>query len=166
MTNREPTKKRNPWDRRFALAALVYVIGIVAFSAWSYLGEPAVAEAAESGGPQISTIALMEGTEFAFLALMSIPLMVLYHRARAHSQHEEQKLDAQLQRDNEKLKAHEKELEDAILDLQRFNEVATGRELRILELKNEVNSLLEEMNRPKRYTTATTHEEQSDRNDG
>ena len=48
-------------------------------------------------------------------------------------------------------KIREAELEDAIRDLERFNAITLGREDRIIGLKAEVNTLLEQMKRKKRY---------------
>jgi hypothetical protein len=62
-------------------------------------------------------------------------------------------MNAKLRDDYQKTKKHESELQDANRDLQRFNAMATGREQRILELKDEVNTLLQEMQKPKRYNT-------------
>ena len=64
----------------------------------------------------------------------------------------EHEINIQLQRDYEKLKKHEHELQDAVKDLERFNAVTIHREERIIELKDEVNELLSEQNQPLRYT--------------
>lgn len=86
-----------------------------------------------------------------FLYAMAFPLLVLYHRAQARSSQETADLNTLLQQDFHKLKEREAELEDAIHDLERFNAVAIGRESRIIELKAEVNTLLEQMKQHKRY---------------
>ena len=85
------------------------------------------------------------------LYVMVFPLIILYHFAQKRSSRQSAELNARLQEDFIKLKERESELEDAIGDLERFNAVAIGRESRIIELKAEVNTLLEEMNREKRY---------------
>lgn len=86
-----------------------------------------------------------------FLFAMAFPLIVLYNRIQIKSAQKTDELNAQLQQDFIELKEREAELEDAIHDLERFNNVAVGRENRIIELKAEVNTLLEQMNRQKRY---------------
>lgn len=48
-------------------------------------------------------------------------------------------------------KMHEREMENSLADLQRFNRLATGRELRMIELKAEVNSLLQNQGDSPRY---------------
>lgn len=87
-----------------------------------------------------------------FLYAMAFPLIMLYHFAQARSSQETAELHALLQQDYTKLKERETELEDAIHDLERFNAVAIGRESRIIELKAEVNTVLEQMGQHKRYT--------------
>jgi septal ring factor EnvC (AmiA/AmiB activator) len=80
-------------------------------------------------------------------------LITLYHRAQSKASQQMEELNSQLQNDCQKLKVRETELKEAIRDLERFNTVSVGRENRIIELKNEVNALLEEMNRTQRYNT-------------
>jgi hypothetical protein len=86
-----------------------------------------------------------------FLLIMAFPLIALYNRAQTTSSRTLEELNGRLKKDFVKLKERETELEDAIRDLERFNAVAVGRENRIIELKAEVNALLEQMNRQKRY---------------
>ncbi|MEN8255051.1 MAG: hypothetical protein ABFR33_06230 [Verrucomicrobiota bacterium] len=85
------------------------------------------------------------------LYAMAFPLILLYNRIQAKSARETDKLNARLRQDVNQRKEREAELEDAIHDLERFNNVAVGRETRIIELKAEVNTLLEQMGRQKRY---------------
>ncbi len=87
-----------------------------------------------------------------FLHIMAFPLIVLFNRAHAKTTKETEAHNIELQQDVIRQKTREAELEDAILDLERFNAVALGRENRIIELKGEVNTLLEQGNRQKRYT--------------
>ena len=87
-----------------------------------------------------------------FLLIMAFPLAALFHRAKQRTSKQVDELNALLRKDVEQRKAREVELEDAIRDLERFNAVTVGRESRIIELKAEVNTLLEQMNRKKRYT--------------
>ncbi len=89
-----------------------------------------------------------------FLLAMAFPLILLYNRARTKTARETAELNARLQQDVNKRKEREAELEDAIQDLERFNNVAVGRETRIIELKAEVNTLLKQMDLQKRYNTA------------
>ena len=86
-----------------------------------------------------------------FLHIMAFPLIALFNRAHAKTTKETANLNIELQQDVIRKKAREAELEDAILDLERFNAVALGRENRIIELKGEVNTLLEQEDRKKRY---------------
>lgn len=151
-----PSRKKHPYGS-FALVVTLYVFAVVAFSTWSYVelqaGRP-YPNQTEKQRKHFARTALIEGTQALFLFAMLIPLIVLYHRARIHSSRKERQLNAKLESDFRTLKKHESELQDAILDLERFNALATGREERILELKIEVNALLMELNRPKRYETA------------
>lgn len=86
-----------------------------------------------------------------FLYAMAFPLIALYNRTQMKSSKETAKLNAQLQQDFIQLKEREAELEDAIHDLERFNSVALDREGRVIQLKAEVNTLLEQTGRQKRY---------------
>lgn len=86
-----------------------------------------------------------------FLYAMAFPLIVLYRCAQTRSSQETAELHTLLQQDFTKLKERETELEDAVHDLERFNAVAIGRESRIIELKAEVNTVLEQMGQHKRY---------------
>ena len=86
-----------------------------------------------------------------FLHIMIFPMIALYNRAQAKTAKKMALLNARLQQDFIKQKDREVELEDAIHDLERFNTVTVGRETRIIELKAEVNTLLEQMKRKKRY---------------
>lgn len=140
----------------FSFAVVTYVAGVVAFSAWSYFKYRALLELHDAASlrRQLSSQAGWAAcSEVLFLILMAFPLIALYKRAGTRSSLQEKSLNSHLQQDNDQLKEHEKQLEHAIQDLERFNTLATGRELRIIELKREVNGLLEEMNRPKRYAT-------------
>jgi hypothetical protein len=85
------------------------------------------------------------------LLMLAVPLVVLYNRAQNRTSQAMAKLNIRLQEEVESQKNHEKELEDAIRDLGRLNAVSTGRESRIIQLKSEVNTLLEQLNQEKRY---------------
>jgi hypothetical protein len=87
-----------------------------------------------------------------FLYIMAFPLILLYKIRQTKSSRESAEFHELLQQDYAILKEREIELEDAIHDLERFNTVAIGRESRIIELKAEVNTLLEQMKQQKRYS--------------
>ena len=99
----------------------------------------------------IHSLAIRTAAIAAFLYAMAFPLILFYSRTRLQSGKEAAKLNIQLQQDFIKQKDREAQLEDAIQDLERFNTVTVGREGRIIELKAEVNTLLEQMKRKKRY---------------
>lgn len=171
MEHPRTAKIHNHAGRRFALVTTIYILGILAFSSWSYLEHQAVIKQndgmeAAMQRRQIHKIALVESMEVVFLMAMLVPIIALYHNARAHSLQQEEELNAKLKYDNGTLKTREKELEEAIEDLERFNAVSTGRELRIIELKSEVNALLEKLNLPKRYTTASAPNGSTKNEDG
>jgi len=86
-----------------------------------------------------------------FLHIMIFPMIALYNRAQTKTAQKMALLNARLQQDFTKQKDREVELKDAIHDLERFNTVTIGRETRIIELKAEVNTLLDQMKRQKRY---------------
>lgn len=54
---------------------------------------------------------------------------------------------------NQQLTAKEQELRTRMADLERFNKLMVGRELIMVELKAEVNSLLEKIGQPVKYET-------------
>ncbi len=110
-----------------------------------------VARSTQNVNHLIRTLAIRTVAIGVLLYAMAFPLIVLYNRTQAKSAQETDKLNARLQQDVNRQKEREAELEDAIQDLERFNNVAVGRETRIIELKAEVNTLLEQMGRQKRY---------------
>jgi len=116
----------------------------------------AVSQNVESVNTCMRKQAIQSGVSGLFLIAMVFPLIFLYNRARARSTRQLAKLNAQLQQDFIRQKKREVELEDAIHDLERFNTVTLGRENRIIELKAEVNTLLEQMKREKRYNIDST----------
>lgn len=144
----------------FFLAAAIYLCGALAFTAWSFVEHRNFTQSVipDPHNPaqtrQIGRIAAIEGTESLFLVVMAFPLIALYHRARVRTSQRLKELNARLRRDYDELKLRETELQDAIRDLERFNAAASGREDRIIELKAEVNALLEKMNQPNRYNIA------------
>lgn len=157
MKNRNTKPEMEHPYRRFGMAVAIYVIGVFGFSTWSYFAhraDPAAVHLPEfEPNNHLGKVAFIEGLEGLFLLAMAFILIALYHRARTQSMRQMEKLNAKLRTDFEQLKKHDTALEDAIQDLERFNAMATGREQRVLELKAEVNALLQEMNQPKRYNT-------------
>ncbi|MEW6558344.1 MAG: hypothetical protein AB1349_13520 [Elusimicrobiota bacterium] len=57
----------------------------------------------------------------------------------------------QLKAANQQLKAKEQALRSKMRELERFNKLMTGRELKMIELKKEINSLLEKLGQPPKY---------------
>ncbi len=143
------------------VAMTVFIMGMLGFAAWSlsvHQAEPG-SEATlwlRIKNCALNRVTLIEGLETVYLLTMAGILIVLYRRARVRSLQHIQEINATLKQDFQKTKKHESELQEAMRDLQRFNAMATGREQRILELKDEVNSLLQELNRQKRYNTTPT----------
>ncbi|QBG48288.1 hypothetical protein EGM51_13125 [Verrucomicrobia bacterium S94] len=101
---------------------------------------------------QIGSQLLRMGIAAIGMLLLAIPLITLFSRTQRLAAQNLAELNAHLQNDVEIRRAREEELKDAIKDLERFNAVTAERECRIIELKAEVNALLKEMNRDKRYT--------------
>lgn len=87
----------------------------------------------------------------AGLLILAVPLIILFSRSQKETASNLAEMNEHLQHDMELQKSREQELKDAISDLERFSSVAAGRESRIIELKSEVNELLEELSRDKRY---------------
>lgn len=58
---------------------------------------------------------------------------------------------SELKRAEESLKGHLEELKDTNNELERFNRVSVGRELRMIELKKEINELCLKIGEAKRY---------------
>lgn len=85
------------------------------------------------------------------MLLLAIPLISLFSRTQKKAAEELSVLNTRLQHDVELQQSREEELKDAISDLERFNAVSSGREMRIIELKAEVNELLLQLKREKRY---------------
>lgn len=101
----------------------------------------------------IHALAIRTAAIALFLHVMACPLILLYSRTQKKAAQKAAGLNIRLQQDFAKQKEREAELEDAIHDLERFNNVTVGREGRIIELKAEVNTLLKQMERPNRYST-------------
>lgn len=85
------------------------------------------------------------------MLILAMPLIILLKRSKKETAFDLSMINDQLQHDMNQQKSREDELKDAIRDLERFNAVSAGRESRIIELKAEVNDLLGELNRTKRY---------------
>jgi len=116
----------------------------------------AVSQNVESVNTCLRQQAIHSGLNGLFLLAMVFPLILFYNHARTRSTRQLAELNAQLQQDFVRQKKREAELEDAIRDLERFNAVTLGRETRIIELKAEVNTLLAQMKREKRYNVDST----------
>lgn len=99
----------------------------------------------------ITALAIRSAGTGVFLFILAFPLIVLFNFARGRCSRETNVLVQRMHQDSVKLHKRENELKDAIRDLERFNTVTLGRESRIIELKAEVNTLLEQMNQQKRY---------------
>jgi hypothetical protein len=85
------------------------------------------------------------------LLILAIPLITLFSKARKSIAIDLASMNLQLKQDMDAQKNREEELREAMKDLERFNAVSAGRESRIIELKSEVNQLLLELKREKRY---------------
>lgn len=85
------------------------------------------------------------------MLVLAIPLIALFSRTQRSVAKNLSQMNSRLQHDVDNQKSREAELKEAISDLERFNAVSAGRESRIIELKAEVNDLLEQMDRNKRY---------------
>lgn len=90
------------------------------------------------------------------LMVLPIPMVILSQRTERKFSKKIASLNRQLQKEIEQQKLREHELKDAITDLERFNSVSAGRESRIIELKAEVNELLDQQEAPKRYNVDLT----------
>ncbi|MDZ8118174.1 hypothetical protein [Pontiella agarivorans] len=101
---------------------------------------------------QLGNQLLRMGIAAIGMLLLAIPLITLFNRTQRLAARHLTELNNRLQNDVDSQRAREEELKDAIKDLERFNAVSAGRESRIIELKAEVNDLLKELKRDKRYT--------------
>lgn len=104
----------------------------------------------------LRTLALHMAVAILFLLSMAVPLVVLFSRAQRNTALKLAELNSRLQADVALQKNREAEMKDAIRDLERFNALTVGRENRIIELKAEVNELLQQTNRAKRYNIEKT----------
>ncbi len=89
-----------------------------------------------------------------FLVIMALILVRLRNTIEKRAAEDLAVRNERLTQDLEGLRRREKELEATIHDLERFSAVATGREGRILQLKAEINNLLVQLNREKRYNSS------------
>ena len=81
------------------------------------------------------------------LLFFCIILMHMRHRLVERRRNEEQ-----LTKAKNKTEQSEHELLKTVEELEKFNKLAVGRELRMAELKNEVDSLLNELGKPEKYS--------------
>lgn len=145
------TRKTAPTTARapilFATTAILfYLLGLATYPIWIHHEYPAVHAL---------------GGVCALLAASLLLMWALYRYSQARTVRNIGRLNADLQQDIERQKVRETELQEAIQDLQRFNVLAVGRESRILELKGEVNALLEQMHRQKRYQAGPVNNDSS-----
>lgn len=149
----------NPY-RSCGTAVMILTLGVIVFTVWSFLQHliPLNTDAPllNINGYPISISTMSSLAELLFLIIMAAVLVSLFRRAKLESTAQVDQKSAKLKRDLNKLEKRESELEKSIRDLERFNAVAMGREHRILELKDEVNALLQEQNKPNRYNTSET----------
>lgn len=82
---------------------------------------------------------------------LAIPLISLFSRTQKNADEELSSMNTRLQNDVDLQLSREEELKEAISDLERFNAVSSGREMRIIELKAEVNELLLQSKCERRY---------------
>jgi len=85
------------------------------------------------------------------MLFLAVPLISLFSRTKKKAAEELFSMNVRLQHDVDLQQFREEELKDAIRDLERFNAVSSGRETRIIELKAEVNELLQKLNCETRY---------------
>ena len=102
-----------------------------------------------SQGQPIGLIALLARQPLADLRLASSILQVVAVRAAAEL--ERRQAEAEIRR-------HADELRAANAELTRFNQAMVGRELRMIELKQEVNKLCAQAGQPPRYPSALDDE--------
>ena len=57
----------------------------------------------------------------------------------------------QLKANEQALRKSEEELRKKVAELERFNNLTAGRELEMVKLKEQINALLDELGRPKKY---------------
>jgi hypothetical protein len=135
------------WPGYGKLRIATFYKGVPNGTALAYLA----AMQAEPMHGQLLGLAIRTMVSGLFLITMAVPLVLLYNQAQQKTSQELAELNALLKDDVEGRMEHEQELQDAIADLERFSTVTTGREMRILELKAEVNALLAQSNKPHRY---------------
>lgn len=92
----------------------------------------------------------------SLLIALALPLAIISRSTERQLKLETVALNDRLKQDVKLQKSREKELKDAISDLERFNMVSSGRESRIIELKQEVNELLQKQEEEKRYNIEPT----------
>jgi|GEM_PF-6097144 len=99
----------------------------------------------------LSRLAAKKTMEATFLLLMAIPLILFHNKTQHQVRQQLETLNEQLKKEIQNQADREDELRDAIVDLERFNALSVGRESRIIELKGEINELLEKLGEKKRY---------------
>lgn len=152
MTKATSTSETRGSKGLLAAAATIYVLGVVAHSLWTYYDHPIPTATEEA----LRAHALRSVGSGVFLLLAALlPMLALCRYTRTKTELTTAHLNAELKHKVARQKEREAELQDAIRDLERFNALAVGRENRILELKGEVNTLLEQQHQKRRYQTVS-----------
>ncbi|MEE8558596.1 MAG: hypothetical protein V3T14_12005 [Myxococcota bacterium] len=92
-------------------------------------------------------------------------IAVQYNRVIEHVNDREQQLreiNSELKSTTEELTRSSLELDTRLEELERFNDLAVGRELKMVELKQEINELCQSIGQPERYDLSFTEEEPPD----
>lgn len=145
--------------RRLSIAAGVYVACVISLSAWNFVQYcDLLRECVEitSYDAMVRNLRIRTIIQGFILLALAVPLIAMSNRAQAKTSMKLARLNDRMQQDMTKLTLQEAELKDAIKDLERFNAVAVGRENRIIELKAEVNALLQQQQEQKRYNQKHT----------
>lgn len=90
------------------------------------------------------------------LSILALPLVLAARQTERLLTMESEANNVRLRQDVSIQQTKEKELREALSDLERFSSVSAGRESRIIELKAEVNELLEQTRMKKRYNIDNT----------
>lgn len=93
----------------------------------------------------------IEGIKGIFCIIAVFLSVFIYSAGTKETLYELNIRNRQLEEDLQLMKNTEKKLREVIRDNERFNSLTLGREERIIQLKSEVNQLLSQMQREKRY---------------
>lgn len=156
----DPSVMENPY-RPYSIGVKICILGVIGFSLCSFLllhesMDSRFAPIVHIKGYPLTPTALVVCAQLFFLLIMTCILIVLHRRGGRRCMELAEELSGRLTQELKKQKMREAQSEKTIRDLERFNAMAMGREERILELKHEVNTLMQEQGRPMRYTAAPT----------